>query len=280
MSGAPDPLYVEARRVLLDAAEALAAHLDSIVLVGAQAIYLYTGDADLAVAEFTTDADLGVDPTNLAAEPLIDRLLRRGGFLPRDQPGGWVSASGVYLDLMVPEALAGSGRRSADLGAHGKRVARRTVGLEGAWIDCAPSVITSLDPADPRQVTMNVAGPGALLIAKLHKLGEQVANDDRIKDKDALDIFRLLRAVPTDELSRRLRRLLESESAGPVTIAGLRLLQHLFGTVDDDGIRLAQRASQHLIDPDELGQSAASLTHELLNFLKSATGRPTFDESS
>ena len=220
MSGAPDPLYVEARRVLLDAAEALSAHLDSIVLVGAQAIYLHTGDADLAVAEFTTDADLGINPTNLAGEPLIDQLLRSKGFTPRNQPGGWLSQSGVYLDLMVPEALAGRGRRSADLGAHGKRVARRTVGLEGAWIDCAPSIITSLDPADPRQVTMNVAGPGALLIAKLHKLGERVANDDRIKDKDALDIFRVLRAVPTNDLSRRLQLMMASTAARAVTEEG------------------------------------------------------------
>ena len=56
MSGLPDPLYVQARRVLLDATDALADQLDAIVLVGAQAIYLRTGDADLAVAEYTTDA--------------------------------------------------------------------------------------------------------------------------------------------------------------------------------------------------------------------------------
>ena len=110
MTGSPDPLYVQARAVLLDAAAALSPHLDSIVLVGAQAIYLHTGSADLAVAEYTTDADLGIDPTHLAAAPLIDPLLRARGFLPRDQPGGWVSASGVYLDLLVPEGLAGTGR--------------------------------------------------------------------------------------------------------------------------------------------------------------------------
>ncbi len=43
-------------------------------------------------------------------------------------------------------------------------------------------IIGALDPADSRSVTMNVAGPGALLVAKLHKLGERVANDDRVKD--------------------------------------------------------------------------------------------------
>ena len=45
MPGEPDPQYVRARCVLLDAADALAAHLDSVVLVGAQAVYLHTGEA-------------------------------------------------------------------------------------------------------------------------------------------------------------------------------------------------------------------------------------------
>jgi hypothetical protein len=60
--GEPDPLYVRTRRTLLDAVEALGVHRDAIVLVGAQAIYLHTGDAALAVAEYTTDADFTVSP--------------------------------------------------------------------------------------------------------------------------------------------------------------------------------------------------------------------------
>ena len=41
-----DELYVIARRVLLDALEALGPHRDATILVGAQAIYLHTGDAE------------------------------------------------------------------------------------------------------------------------------------------------------------------------------------------------------------------------------------------
>jgi len=52
-----DELYILARRVLLDALEALGPHRDAVVLVGAQAIYLRVGEADLAVAPFTTDRD-------------------------------------------------------------------------------------------------------------------------------------------------------------------------------------------------------------------------------
>ena len=50
MPGEPDRLYVEARRALLDALEALAPHRDSLILVGAQAVYLHAGEATIAVA--------------------------------------------------------------------------------------------------------------------------------------------------------------------------------------------------------------------------------------
>jgi hypothetical protein len=43
MPGDPDPLYVAARRVLLDALEAIKPHLSALVLVGAQAVYLAAG---------------------------------------------------------------------------------------------------------------------------------------------------------------------------------------------------------------------------------------------
>ncbi len=49
-----DELYVVARRVLLDALEALGDHSNATVVVGAQAIYLRAGEADLIVAPYTT----------------------------------------------------------------------------------------------------------------------------------------------------------------------------------------------------------------------------------
>lgn len=54
--------YVRARRVLLDALAALGAQRNAVILVGAQAIYLQVGEADLAVAVMTTDAELALDP--------------------------------------------------------------------------------------------------------------------------------------------------------------------------------------------------------------------------
>ena len=204
MPGAVDPLYVRARAALLDALDALEAHLDALVLVGAQAVYLHTSDTDLAVAEYTTDADLAVSPGELADSPLLGDALIARGFTPRVHPGGWLSPDGIYVDIMVPEALAGPGTRGARLGPHGKRAARRARGLEGALIDRQRHTIGAFDPRDPRTREIWVAGPAALVVAKLIKIGERFDAQDRVRDKDALDLFRLLQAVPTDQLAAGL----------------------------------------------------------------------------
>ena len=60
---APAAEYVEARRLLLDALEALSPHSDALVLAGAQAMYLHTGGGHLAVAEYTTDTDMALAST-------------------------------------------------------------------------------------------------------------------------------------------------------------------------------------------------------------------------
>ena len=73
------PEYVAARRVLLDALEALAPHGAALILAGAQAVYLRTGPGALPVAEFTTDGDLTIDPELLSeAPPLGERCGRPG----------------------------------------------------------------------------------------------------------------------------------------------------------------------------------------------------------
>ena len=267
MTGELDEQYIRARAALLDAAEALAPHLDSIVLVGAQAIYLHTGAAELVVAEFTTDADFSVEPSLLSDEPLLADLLEARGFTTREHPGGWRTPAGVYVDIMVPEAVAGRGTRGADLGAHGRRVARRALGLEGARIDRGLRTIGSLDPADDRSVTMNIAGPGALIVAKAHKIWERTTNDDRVRDKDALDVYRLLQAIPTDDLAGRLGRLRDSHQAGAVTAAAIEHLQVLFATRTGAGIELAVRATRAIVDPEELTLTLITLTSDLMDAL-------------
>src|SRR5436309_1075243 len=118
MPGALDAEYVRARRVLLDALEALKEHRNAVILVGAQAIYLHVGEGDIAVAVYTTDGDVVIDPSVLVHDPKLDALMRSRGFVPDPDPshiGAWLGPDGVPIDLMVPEAVAGPGRRSADL---------------------------------------------------------------------------------------------------------------------------------------------------------------------
>lgn len=81
------PLYIVARTVLLDALDALDQQRDAVVLVGAQAIYLHTGDADIAVPAFTTDGDLVIEPARLKDEPKLAEAMARAHFQPGVQPG-------------------------------------------------------------------------------------------------------------------------------------------------------------------------------------------------
>lgn len=266
MSGGPDPLYVRARSALLDAVEALEPQLDAFVLVGAQAIYLRAGDADLAVAEYTTDADFAIGPADLTVEPLLANLLTARGFSLRRIPGAWVTPDGVAVDLMVPEKLAGSGSRAARLGVHGTEVARRAKGLEGALVDRDRMAISSLDPADVRTVTVYVAGPGALLIAKVIKIDERVRGN-RLFDKDALDVLRLLRAVETSDLTERIGRLRKHDLSSDVTAEAIGCLDPLFGTPEAEGVAMATRASGIGADAEILALSMTSLVQDLLKQL-------------
>lgn len=105
-------ILVAARRALLVALEALDAQRSALVLIGAQAIYLHTGGAPVALAEATKDTDLAIDPRVLHDFPLIEEAMRRAGFEPNPigrQPGSWLSPDGIPVDLMVPEMLAGQG---------------------------------------------------------------------------------------------------------------------------------------------------------------------------
>lgn len=195
MPGVPDPEYILARKVLLDALEALGDQRNAVVLVGAQAIYLHTGDADLAVAPYTTDGDIALDPSKLNDDPKLAEALRGAGFSADiQQVGTWVTSRplggrsmDIKIDLMVPEALGGPGRRGARLGPHGNRAARKARGLEATLVDWQQMRIDALDDEDGRAFEVAVAGPAALLVAKLHKIAERVDNPGRREDKDALD---------------------------------------------------------------------------------------------
>lgn len=275
MSGAgPDPLYVAARRTLLDALEAMRAHLDAVILVGAQAVYVHAGAADVTVAPYTTDADLALDPSVLGPDPILEDVLRGAGFARGPNPGAWAKsatvagvATPVKVDLMVPAAVAGAGTRSASIPPHDSTSARKTVGLEGALIDQDPHRVRALDPGDARSFLIAVAGPGALLVAKLTKIQERAESPTRLIDKDALDVLRLLQAVPTSELAARLRRLQGAEVSRSVTDRAVESLAGLFGTAGAQGSRMAARAAAPMDDEETTAGSVSILARDLLEAL-------------
>ena len=148
----------------------------------------------------------------LSDEPELAATLEASGYVYRQNPGLWWSPEGVGIDLLVPEAVAGQGTRSADVRPHDRRTARRARGLEAALVDRTSRSITSLEPErDPREREMLVAGPTALLVAKIIKISERSAEPTRIVDKDALDVLRLLQSCETEQFVEKLNSLRRDE---------------------------------------------------------------------
>ena len=259
------PEYVAARRVLLDALEALAPHSAGLILVGAQAIYLHTGAGQLAIVEYTTDADLVVAPDLIADSPLVEALLTGAGFFRDVDPGRWISPGGVYVDLLVPESLAGPGRRGADLGPHGRHAARRARGLEAALVENAPMTITALDPADVRSTIIRVAGQASLVVAKTIKIAERLTEPGRERDKDALDVVRLLRGTPTSTLADGVAMLSADDRSALITAEALEEFERLFAQPDSPGTLMAVEAARPLEDADVLAASTSVLAIDLLD---------------
>jgi hypothetical protein len=258
-----------ARRGLLDALEALRPHLDALVLIGAQAIYLHTGAANVALAETTKDSDLALDTRVLSDTPLLEQAMGEAGFrldANAPQPGSWLNREDIPVDLLVPEALAGAaGRRGARIPPHSKHAARRARGLEAAVVEHTPMRIAALAVHDPRTFTVNVAGPAALLVSKLHKIAERSLTPDRLTDKDAHDLYRLLVAVPTDPLAEALRRLSADPFAGEVSRQAVNLLEEHFAAGPGAlGPTMAGRAEEGIGDPAGVAAAAAVLAVDLV----------------
>ena len=216
--------YVVARKVLLDALDALKPQIDSVILVGAQAVYFHTDLVEGTGVIMTTDGDLALDADLLTSDPELTGALKDAGFTQGKQPGSWVGEGGVNVDLMVVphQSNRGPGARAADLPPHEKWLARITPGLEPALVDNEVSEIASLDEADSRTVSLHIAGPAALLVAKLTKIREREeqvaankANRARLVGKDAVDSYRLLVTVQTVDLVKGF----ESHRRSPEALA-------------------------------------------------------------
>lgn len=280
MSKVPDgvevaALNIIARKVLLDGLDALDDHLAAITVVGAQAVYLRTEGAQIATAAYTSDGDLGLDPQALDPEPLIQQRLREAGFelLQNNQPGLWgrqeiidgVSVA-VELDLLVGSTMAGGGRRSANIEPHDRMTARRVPGLETSVVDRSPMVIKALD-GSARSKRVNVAGPAALLVAKAHKIQDRLEDEsgrpNRLVNKDAGDIFRLMVSTKAGEVAASFASLIANPRVGDITSTGLRYLREQFGGLDTRGVRLAIDALAGDIPADRIRRVSRAYVNAL-----------------
>lgn len=275
-----DELYVVARSVLLDALEAIKDHRNAVILVGAQAIYLRVGDADLAVAPYTTDGDLAIDPEILDEIPPIEEALQSAGFSPDSEQsvGIWIahretsqhSNVRVAVDLLVPKSLSpGKSRRSARLPGHDKKTARKVQGLDGTVVDTDWMTLEALAPDDNRSLQIRVAGPASLLVAKVYKINDRQGST-RVSDKDALDVLRLLQGTETEELADRFQTLLDDERSREIVGEAINLFREQFSTPESPGIEMAIRAVGPLMDPELVKASCLVLAQDLLQKLETS----------
>jgi hypothetical protein len=281
-----DPLYVAARRVLLDALTALAPHHEAVVVAGAQAVYLHTGAADLAVAPYTTDGDLALDPSLLGEVPELEAAMTAAGFHLKPQAGGhvepgiWLSSAQIQgrevlipVDLIVPDgAASGRGRRAARLAGHGKRAARRATGLEAALVDNGSMAIIALDPADRRSMDAKVAGPAALLVAKAHKLHDRVTSGrvDRLDDKDAVDVVRIMQTAGPAAVGATFGAFSEDRVAAAPSQNALVYIEQLFGRRGRPGIDMAARALRTAMPEERIEALCTAYVAALLGAAGSA----------
>lgn len=261
-----------ARAGLLDALEALEQHLDALVVIGAQAIYLHTGALEVALAEFTTDGDVAVDPDLLSSDPLVEQAMAAAGFTPDPRPsaiGSWISPRGVPVDLMVPDAVAGAGRRGVRVPPHDPKSMRRARGIEATLVDNSKMLIRAIGAdGDPRGFEVSVAGPAALLVAKLHKIHDRIDNPSRRDNKDAHDVYRLLRAVDTDLMAAAVHRLRDDDLSADVTHDALGYLETLFAAgAHAPGSTMAGAAEELVGDPAGVAESVTLLAQDLVDAL-------------
>jgi hypothetical protein len=210
------------RRLLIDTIRQLEPFHESLTVVGAHAVFARVESVlPEMVMPSTKDADLAVNPAFVASEPTILSLLAEAGLEPAsaDRPGiyGYASESGrpqgdrTTIDLIVPAAYAGAGRRAARIPGQ-RNATTRAEGIELALYDRSSMMLHPL-PGDPDQepVEAMVAGHAALLVAKVYKIRDRVrdfgSRPYRLRPKDSVDVGLLMLASDPIEVAETMRRI-------------------------------------------------------------------------
>jgi hypothetical protein len=87
------------------------------------------------------------------------------------------------------------------------------------------------------------------VISKLHKISERVSErEQRLDDKDARDILRVLQATETSVLAATVVRLLEADVARDITREALLVLRDQFTDPRAAGSQMAAREVATLVE--------------------------------
>lgn len=264
-----EPETVYARRVLLDTLQALEAHIDSLILIGAQAVYHHTGaSAEVTVPLYTTDADIAVNIETLSRDPEISSRLRNAGFTSTAGPGHWVNEQDIAVDLMVAPHQSGRnkrGARAATIAGHAKGIARITPGLEPSLIDNEMTLIKSFETHDQREFALKVANPAALLVAKAIKISERLETvtkyPKRVEAKDALDVFRIFQAIETKTLVSGFKSHERDEHSRSISRHALDIYSRQAASADGE---IAKLASSAVRNDHRIALSLALLVQNLI----------------
>lgn len=111
---------------------------------------------------------------------------------------------------------------------------------------------------------MRVAGPAALLVAKVIKIEDRSEQPNRRQPKDGLDVLRLLQASETRSLAARLAQLAGDPLAGEVTRAAMTALASQGRRFDGPLAMLVALAVGGLADPATATESLVVLIEDLL----------------
>jgi hypothetical protein len=103
------------------------------------------------------------------------------------------------------------------------------------------------------------------MVAKVHKLRDRLAagKADRIADKDAADVYRIMLSVPVTEFLLRLRPMLDDEMAAPVCGDAVDLLAQLFGARGAQGVRMAIDALRLAVPPERVASVCTGFVREV-----------------
>ena len=206
-------------------------------------------------------------------QPSIVEAMEGVGFHTTDQPGIYrkntATAQVGQVDLLVPRSVGGRRGRGADLGPHGTYAAMQVHGLEGALLSHMPIAIRSLEKDDPRKFDIRVAGPGALVVAKMHKIAERHSGNrrDRLDNKDAFDAYRILRAVESDSLAGEFHAMLDGPTAREVVAEASVLFGEYFGNESAVGTLMVGEYVEGLEDPQFYIASSVALSVDLLRLI-------------